>query len=535
MKRARFYIKIVLLVLVSACALFVCSLHVRARMESYANTAKGAAALMNAVLAQDTESILSSTAGGGEAFVPETPESALGKAFFDAYYSSFSYTVGENTEAKSKEAYQSLKLAYLDLDKLASAIKADMEIRVESLVQNSSSGEVYDENLNYLPGVLETAFAEAVESQTQNTGNFLTSQSVIFSLHYEDGMWKVQPTEELSGILVPVNMDEYAEALCRLLEEDFPYIRKEYSIEKTALKGGTPDPTKYGETDDPAVITELLATPIAQQLLNGQETVWNPEIERIPDTLIRYYLDETILVLAWQEKEACAVGTFAEVVIADGSQLRRKLAGDAFESGAFEYATELARETNAELATGGDLYDHASRKIGICVYNGELCRYDQSSSDTCYFTAEGDMLFSYINQFSGEEEAKKFISDHDIQFSICFGPVLIDNGKDVTPDFYRWGEIGDYYARAAIGQMGERHYLTMTINCKFPGYYYLATLRQAADAMVKRGCLNAYTLDGGQTASIIMNNELINPVQFGTERLTSDILYFATAMNQDAG
>ena len=40
----------------------------------------------------------------------------------------------------------------------------------------------------------------------------------------------------------------------------------------------------------------------------------------------------------------------------------------------------------------------------------------------------------------------------------------------------------------------------------------------------------AYTLDGGQTATIAMNHEHINPVQYGSQRRISDIFYFATAI-----
>ena len=107
---------------------------------------------------------------------------------------------------------------------------------------------------------------------------------------------------------------------------------------------------------------------------------------------------------------------------------------------------------------------------------------------------------------------------------------MIDQGVDVTPDNYLWGEIWDTYARAAIGMLGERHYLTMNLNCRTGRYYNYATLRQAADAMVERGCYKAYTLDGGQTCCTIVNGELISPVQFGYERETSDIIYFATAV-----
>ena len=47
--------------------------------------------------------------------------------------------------------------------------------------------------------------------------------------------------------------------------------------------------------------------------------------------------------------------------------------------------------------------------------------------------------------------------------------------------------------------------------------------------MLARGCIKAYTLDGGQTATTVFNGQLINPVQFGVEKTISDIIYFATA------
>ena len=120
-------------------------------------------------------------------------------------------------------------------------------------------------------------------------------------------------------------------------------------------------------------------------------------------------------------------------------------------------------------------------------------------------------------------------------FSLVFGPVLIDEYQDVTPELYPWGEVKDTYARAALGLLEKHHYLTMNINCAQPGtpYYNLATLRQEADAMLKRGCRKAYALDGGQTATTVFGGDLINPVQFGWEKDICDIIYFASARGGD--
>jgi exopolysaccharide biosynthesis protein len=40
----------------------------------------------------------------------------------------------------------------------------------------------------------------------------------------------------------------------------------------------------------------------------------------------------------------------------------------------------------------------------------------------------------------------------------------------------------------------------------------------------------AYCLDGGQTATIVLNDQLVNRPAFGTQRQISDIIYFATAV-----
>ena len=47
------------------------------------------------------------------------------------------------------------------------------------------------------------------------------------------------------------------------------------------------------------------------------------------------------------------------------------------------------------------------------------------------------------------------------------------------------------------------------------------------------GCDKAYALDGGQTATIVMNDQVMNTVSYGAQRKVSDIIYFATALPED--
>ena len=183
------------------------------------------------------------------------------------------------------------------------------------------------------------------------------------------------------------------------------------------------------------------------------------------------------------------------------------------------------------IATGkfsADFYRFVYRDYGAIVYQRELWRFNQRDCDSCFFTADGDMLFAYAGQFADEEDCRGFIADNDVVFSVAFGPVLIDDGEDVFPERYRYGEIWDTYARAAIGMLGERHYLTMNVN-KSDAHYVLVTLRQAADAMVAHGCVKAYTLDGGQTAETVFNGAVVNPLQKPWEKPLSDAICFVSA------
>jgi exopolysaccharide biosynthesis protein len=91
------------------------------------------------------------------------------------------------------------------------------------------------------------------------------------------------------------------------------------------------------------------------------------------------------------------------------------------------------------------------------------------------------------------------------------------------------GEIDDEYPRAALCQKGELHYVVVTVNIE-KGYQRTADLYKFARRVEELDVDMAYTLDGGQTAVIAMNDKLINNVMKGHQRNISDIFYFATAV-----
>ena len=309
---------------------------------------------------------------------------------------------------------------------------------------------------------------------------------------------------------------------------DLAYIRKVYKIDENALAGQKPNPANYGTTTDPAVVQQVIDS--AADLLEGQSLAWDPNVDFYPGSQIEYYYDETILAIAWKELINNKVCTFAEVKIADGSQLRRMIANNSYGSDVQLYPTDMAASANAVIAISGDYY--IFRQLGITVYQRQLYRFAPKSVDSCFFTASGDMLFSRAGEMSSQEEAQQFITDNDVTFAVAFGPVMVDNGQLAEFGSYPIGENNRTYSRTAIGQRDKLHYILMTINYE-DDHSVAATVSEAAEYIFSKGVVKAYALDGGQTSTMVMNGHTVNRPDWGNQRTQSDIIYFATALPEE--
>lgn len=302
-------------------------------------------------------------------------------------------------------------------------------------------------------------------------------------------------------------------------------VDKVYWLRDEDLVAPKPDPEKYGETTDPSSLSWLLEE--AEELLDGQTTLFSLDTQIKFDSKITYYLDETILVITWKEIVGECVYTFSEVKVAHPSQFRRFFSGGAYGSGVLYTTTDMAKGVNAVTASNGDYYSY--RKYGIVVNDGVLYRSNDGNLDTCFIDDKGDLLFVERKTLTDEASVQKYIEDNNVRFSLSFGPIMLQEGEICVPPVYTVGEIEETYSRAALCHLGDLHYMVVTTN-KEPYYVHNPTVRGFAKALLKKGVQKAYGLDGGQTGTIVTRNELINDVDYGNQREISDIIYFATAI-----
>lgn len=301
-------------------------------------------------------------------------------------------------------------------------------------------------------------------------------------------------------------------------------VEKVYMLSDSDQVAPEPDQAKFGKTSDPKSMQWLLDR--AATRLTDDEMIFTVNTPLLPGSEANYYMDDTIVAITWKQPIRNVVYTFSEVKIEHPSQFRRFLADGEFGSSKQYLTSQMASSVNAVVASAGDFYKY--RKIGVVVYNGEVKRFNNSTLDHCFIDDESNLIFSKAGEISSEEELKRFVNKNNIRFSLSFGPILIQDGKRCEPNRYPVGEINDFFSRAAICQLGPLHYLVLTVNAETGNTHY-PSLHSVAEVLMEMGIQNAYTLDGGQTATIVMNDKVINRVSYGAERFISDIIYFATA------
>ena len=179
----------------------------------------------------------------------------------------------------------------------------------------------------------------------------------------------------------------------------------------------------------------------------------------------------------------------------------------------------IADEAGALLAISGDYC--AVRRTGLVIRNGVLYR-DTVTEDVCLLYADGVMETSYRDGFDLDAALERGAYQ-----SWSFGPKLLDQGA--LPASYD-GAAGTLQSvldhrdpRAAIGYYEPGHYCLLVVDGRQGEYSKGLTLTQLSELFLALGCVDAYNLDGGQTAAMIFDGMVVNrPYRDG--RVVSDVL-----------
>lgn len=227
------------------------------------------------------------------------------------------------------------------------------------------------------------------------------------------------------------------------------------------------------------------------------------------------YADENLRIVLTEHYTDTAVYYIADVWIRNILGFKTAFAGGSYHGG-YALPSDMASENNAILALSGDC-DRARPK-GLVIRNGTLYR-DTLSGDVCILYGDGVMESYYESDFDLDAAIARGAYQ-----SWSFGPKLIDNGQ--VPDSYNTTDaIIAHNPRAAIGYFEPGHYCLVYADGRQGDTSMGLTLDELSQIMIDLGCVDAYNLDGGQSAMMVFQGQVIGQPYKGGRNI-SDIIYF---------
>lgn len=272
---------------------------------------------------------------------------------------------------------------------------------------------------------------------------------------------------------------------------------------------------------------EVKSWPAVYALERDRDVAPLPRAENY-DKKFESYSDDTITVQYSSEIYYYSHIHYIDVRIAHPSQIRLGLCGNTFDMKKKDYPSEIAKSVNAVAAIDGCFYNN--RSSGWMIYQGNVKRTTCCWYDVLLIDSEGNLHA----QRDWTVNESGILEKYDIVNALTFGPQLVKNGKAEYITTGTW-QPSTPEPRAAICQYSDGlHYMLCVAEGRMNRSKGL-TMQQFANLLASKGVDFAYNLDGGQSGTLILGNHVKNVVAYGGQRKLGDILYFATAMENEDG
>ena len=274
----------------------------------------------------------------------------------------------------------------------------------------------------------------------------------------------------------------------------------------------TPSPAPTTKTYTPAPATPLpTPTPhpgdrdsvFAETIKYDDTSYHSPnlsiEIEKVQTELITYYIAE---VYYRNNDNYFSAFSYGE------------------ENDRIQVTSVMLSDSDGILAISGDNYNQ--RDYGIIIRNGILYR-THSSTDIMAVFDDGSMKTYLIKGETAEN-----LMEQGALHTYSFGPNLLADGqpiedfKGLTSPYLR-----NLQPRSAAGMIEPYHYVFVVVDGRAPDYSQGVTMEDLSRIMYDLGCVEAYNLDGGGSATMVFMGELVNrPQGRYHERKVGDAIVF---------
>jgi len=273
--------------------------------------------------------------------------------------------------------------------------------------------------------------------------------------------------------------------------------------------------------EDVEVVIEI---PIIEDETTGEVIglTYTDELPQILEdaTIIGTYQTETVIISVYHIRMYDSDVYVADVVSIDAKTILNAFAYDTFGGKNITQAVSVMAESNdAVFAMNADYASHYDE--GIVIRNGQILRSSISYRDAVVLYNDGT-----IHTFTEEDTTAQELLDDDAWQVWSFGPVLIDDGVIVADKDGGLDRSRVDNPRSSFGMVSTNHFMFVSVDGRSTVSQGV-DIEELADILLQLGCVEAYNLDGGGSATMWFDGEVINVPSEGSERKVGDCVYIA--------
>ena len=240
------------------------------------------------------------------------------------------------------------------------------------------------------------------------------------------------------------------------------------------------------------------------------------------------YFDDSIELRLETLEMDSVICKVAYIAISDPSQLRTVTAGKP-SSSRVALISSMAEKNNAVIAINANYLSNDPVKTSFEYRMGQKVRNKLNRTKDLLIIDENADFNLFIK--SDKDEVQAFEdAGHQIINAFTFGPALVKDGELLTlDDNYGYNPNGRE-PRLAIGQIAPLNYIIVLAEGRSKDSQGL-THEELANIMFDLGSMQAFNLDGGNSATMVFNGGYYQNKTRSNERAQSDMIYFASLIN----
>nr|MBR4281246.1 phosphodiester glycosidase family protein [Clostridia bacterium] len=291
-------------------------------------------------------------------------------------------------------------------------------------------------------------------------------------------------------------------------------------LENIEITASAPVETKTEVAADTTRYAHLLPELNERGFMDEGEFIYSSE-----DEGLWIFIDETTKIIIERKYDATQPLTWFEADIytdvAAGEMIRSIWNDESKTTKVRVDAQETATKHGVVFAMNTDYFTYRvdvdnNRATGVVVRDGEILYDDPYTEkkanvsglfpnlDMCAFFPDGSMEVYRSYEITAQE-----LVDQGAYMVYSFGPYLMKDGK-LSEMAYESSESKN--PRCAIGMVEPGHYVAIMCEGRLDRRSEGVTVSYLAKLMRAKGCVNAFNLDGGQTAVMVFMGKQINKI-----------------------